>query len=96
MRLNSAGTSINTSLYVSGLTTFNNIITCLSSLNVSGVTTLSGNTYHTGSMGINASSLLSRLTLRMSYNDGNTGGLCLDSADAVSYTHLTLPTNREV
>ena len=40
MRLNTAGTSINTSLYVSGLTIFNNATTCTSSLNVSGITTL--------------------------------------------------------
>jgi hypothetical protein len=39
MRLNTAGTSINTSLYVSGLTIFNNATTCRSSLNVSGTTT---------------------------------------------------------
>ncbi len=31
--------------------------------------------------GINASLLLARLTLRMSYNDGDTGGFCIDSAD---------------
>ncbi len=43
MRLNTAGTSINTSLYVSGLTILNNSTTCLSSLNVSGTTTFSNN-----------------------------------------------------
>ena len=37
MRLNTAGISINTSLYVSGLTILNNITTCTSSLNVSGL-----------------------------------------------------------
>jgi len=37
MRLNTAGTSISTSLYVSGLTILNNITTCTSSLNVSGI-----------------------------------------------------------
>jgi hypothetical protein len=40
MRLNTAGTSINTSLYVSGLTILNNTTTCRSSLNVSGNTIL--------------------------------------------------------
>jgi hypothetical protein len=44
MRLNTTGTSINTSLYVSGLTIFNNNITCLSSLNVSGITTFKNST----------------------------------------------------
>jgi hypothetical protein len=39
MRLNTGGISMNTSLYVSGTTIFNNTTTCLSSLNVSGVTT---------------------------------------------------------
>ena len=40
MRLNPYGVSINTSLYVTGFTTFNNAITSSSSLNVSGFTTL--------------------------------------------------------
>jgi hypothetical protein len=40
-------------------------------------TTVSGNIKCSRSFGINATSLLSRLTLRMSYNDGNTGGLVL-------------------
>ncbi len=71
MRLSTTGTRINTSLHVSGLTKFNNASTHLSTLNVSGNTILSGNTYHSGFIGINASSLLVRLTLRMSYNDGN-------------------------
>ena len=48
MRLNTAGTSINTSLYVSGLTIFNNASTHISTLNVSGVTTLSNNTIING------------------------------------------------
>ena len=39
MRINTTGTSINTSLYISGTTTLNNTTTCLSSLNVSGITT---------------------------------------------------------
>jgi hypothetical protein len=42
MRLNTAGTSINTSLYISGTTILNYTITCRSSLNVSGFTTLNG------------------------------------------------------
>ncbi len=36
MRLNTPGTSINTSLYISGTTIINNAITCSSTLNVSG------------------------------------------------------------
>ncbi len=36
MRLNPYGVSINTLLYVTGLTTFNNNVSCLSSLNISG------------------------------------------------------------
>ncbi len=43
MRLNTAGSSINTSLYVSGLTILNNTTTCRSSFNVSRVTILSNN-----------------------------------------------------
>ena len=42
MRLNTAGTSINTSLYISGTTIINSTHTCTSSLNVSGTTTLQG------------------------------------------------------
>ena len=40
MRLNSAGISINTSLYISGTTIINNTTTCTSSFNVSGSTAL--------------------------------------------------------
>ena len=40
MLLNISGTLMNTSLYVSGVTTLNNNTTCLSSLNVSGVSNL--------------------------------------------------------
>ncbi len=40
MRLNTAGTSINTSLYISGTTIINSAQTCLSSLNVSETITL--------------------------------------------------------
>jgi hypothetical protein len=40
MRLNTAGTSINTSLYISGTTILNNTTTCTSSLNISGNTIL--------------------------------------------------------
>ena len=40
MRLNTSGISINTSLYISGVTTLNNATTCTSSLNVSGVSNL--------------------------------------------------------
>ena len=72
-------------LNVSGTTKLNGSTTCMSSLNISGVTTLSGNTYNSGSIGINTSSPLSRLTIRMSYSDGNTGGLCIDSSDPNIY-----------
>ena len=44
MRLNPYGVTINTLLYVTGLTTFNNAVTCSSSLNVSGFTTLNRTT----------------------------------------------------
>ncbi len=44
MLLKTAGTSINTSLYVSGLTIFNHASTHISTLNVSGITTLNNNT----------------------------------------------------
>jgi len=60
-------------LNVSGFTTLNNVTSCISSLNVSGVTTLSNN------VNINTVTNLARLTLRMSYNDGYTGGFCIDS-----------------
>ncbi len=40
MRLNPYGDSINTSLYITGFTTFNNASTCISSLNVSGTATI--------------------------------------------------------
>ncbi len=57
---------------------------------ISGVTTLSGNTYNSGSFGINATNLLSRLTVRMSYSDGNTGGICIDSADTTNTYNLRI------
>ena len=44
MRLNPYGVSINTLLYVTGLTTFNNNVSCLASLNISGFTTLNKTT----------------------------------------------------
>ena len=44
MRINPYGISINTLLYVTGLSTFNNNVSCLSSLNVSGFTTLNKTT----------------------------------------------------
>jgi hypothetical protein len=44
MRLNPYGVSINTSLYITGLTTFNNNVSCVSSLNISGFTTLNKTT----------------------------------------------------
>jgi hypothetical protein len=40
MRINPYGVSINTSLYITGFTTFNNNVTCTSSLNVSGTATI--------------------------------------------------------
>ena len=43
MLLNTAGTSINTSLYIPGTTIINSAHTCLSSLNVSGETILNSN-----------------------------------------------------
>jgi hypothetical protein len=43
MRLNTGGISINTSLYISGLTIINNVTTINSTLYVSGLTTLTGN-----------------------------------------------------
>ncbi len=55
MRLNSAGTSINTSLYISGTTIINSAHTCTSSLNVSGITTLQGNVDCGGGIAINGS-----------------------------------------
>jgi hypothetical protein len=42
-------------------------------------TTVSGNIKCSGSFGKNATSLLSRLTIRMSFNDGNTEGFCIDA-----------------
>jgi hypothetical protein len=44
VRLNPYVVSINTLLYVTGLTTFNNNVSCLSSLNISGFKTLNKNT----------------------------------------------------
>ena len=70
---NNPSTFIST-LNISGNTTLNNAATCISSLNINGITTLSNN------VNINTATNLARLTLRMSYGDGNTGGLCIDSA----------------
>jgi hypothetical protein len=38
---------------------------------------INGNIYMSGSVGINATHLLSRLTIRMSYRNGNPGGFVL-------------------
>jgi hypothetical protein len=88
--LTNNNTTLFSALNVSGITTLSNTTTCLSSLNVSGNTTLSGNTYNTGSIGINTSSLLARLTVKMSYSDGNSNSgsqspiqLALTSRDAL-------------
>jgi hypothetical protein len=54
-------------------------ISCSGTWNNSGVPTFSYNIY------INTTTNLSRLTLRMSYNNGNTGGLCIDSGDNKVY-----------
>ncbi len=69
MRLNTAGTSINTSLYISGTTNLNNTTPCLSSLNVSGITTLSNNTIINGNVGIGKGNPNCRLSI--STNAGN-------------------------
>ena len=51
---------------------------------------VTGNTKISGSLGINSTSFLSRFTIRMSYGDGNTGGLCIDSADVTNTYNLRL------
>ena len=56
MRLNSAGISMNTSLYISGTTIINNNTTCVSSLNVSGTTTLSNNVTCVSSLNVSGTS----------------------------------------
>ena len=56
MRLNTVGTSINTSLYISGTTRLNNTTTCTSSLNVSGTTTLSNNVTCASSLNVSGTS----------------------------------------
>jgi len=44
----------------------------------------------TGYVGIGTTNPISRLTIRMSYNDGITGGFCIDSADAVNTYNLRI------
>ena len=61
MRLNSAGISMNTSLYVSGLTILNNATTHTSSLYVSGTTILNNTTTCTSSLNVVGLSLLNRI-----------------------------------
>ena len=51
---------------------------------------VTGNTKISGSLGINSTSFLSRFTIRMNYGDGNTGGLCIDSADVTNTYNLRL------
>jgi hypothetical protein len=66
-------------------TTTANILLCTRAterLRIDGPT---GNIKFTNSFGINFSSFLSRFTIRMSYNDGNTGGFCIDSSDPNIY-----------
>ncbi len=43
-----------------------------------------------GAIGTNTTLFLARLILRMSYSDGNTGGLCIDSADTVITYNLRI------
>jgi hypothetical protein len=71
------------------------VYTNLMNMNMNGIalnkdTTVSGNIKCSGSFGINATSLLSRLTVRMSYSDGNTGGFCIDSADTTNTYNLRI------
>ncbi len=77
MRLNPYGVSINTSLYVTGFTTFNNAVTSSSSLNVSGSTilnrtTCSSSLYVSGITTINNSLTCSSLTFSGNSNLGPT------------------------
>jgi hypothetical protein len=51
---------------------------------------VNGNIKCSGSFGINATSLLSRFTIRMNYGDGNTGGFCIDSADTTNTYNLRI------
>jgi hypothetical protein len=51
---------------------------------------INGNTYMVGSVGINTLSPLTRLTLKMSNSDGNTGGGCMDSADVANAYNLRI------
>jgi hypothetical protein len=46
--------------------------------------------YSNGYIGIDINNLLSRFTIRMSYNDGNTGGFCIDSADITNTYNLRI------
>jgi hypothetical protein len=41
--------------------------------------------YNTGNVGINTTSPLARLTIKMGYSYGNTGGFCIDNADTNTY-----------
>ena len=61
MRLNSSGISMNTSLYISGVTTLNNTTTCLSSLNVSGTTVLNNQLTCLSSLSVSGTSNLGPL-----------------------------------
>jgi hypothetical protein len=54
-------------------------------LNVYSNTNITGNTYKCGYFGINTMSPLPRFTTKMSFSDGNTGGLCIDSSDGNTY-----------
>jgi hypothetical protein len=51
---------------------------------------LNGNVFMSGSVGLNTKILLSRLTVRMSYSDGNTRVFCIDCADASNTYNLSI------
>jgi hypothetical protein len=72
-----------------GITALNNIIfntgTNLANYTTRMLIDTNGNIKCTNSFGINTTSFLSRLTVRMNYNDGNTGGFCIDSSDPAVY-----------
>ena len=109
MRLNTVGTSINTSLYittinsslyVSGTTILNNTTTCRSSLNVSGITTLSNNVTCVSSLNVSGTTTLSNnVTCVSSLNvsgTSNIGPLFINNFTGLQNTFLQIGTTGNI
>ena len=64
--------------------------------NTKAIENVNGENYHHGAMFVNSNSITNTVTLNTNENGLVVGPVSVHTLTAVSYTHLTLPTNREV